>query len=479
MGVVDDRQEGGLASLVEALQDDYFRQSGYLSLDDVLRAIDRRGFESAVVVDVVERLSGEGIELSTGELEVGFIPKRPPRGTGTDNLLRYYFQEMSHYRLVTGEEEVILGRRRDAGRSVQKKQEFSSHQDPTLWKVQRDGEEARRQLVLANLRLVINIAKRYQGRGLELPDLIQEGNLGLLKAVEKFDPSLGYKFSTYATWWIRQTVTRGLADRGRTIRLPVHVHETIRRIKRARRSLFVELRREPTLAEIAEQCDLKKDKVVELLLLETPPLPLDGPIDDEERAPLVVALADNDIRTPEEMVLQKDLQTAVAEALQVLRPREADILRRRYGLEHGRSETLEEIGRSYGLTRERIRQLESKAKKKLKKTERSLVLADFAPRRATVVADSGSSSVVSTKRANATSTGNPYSLTSERSIRAAILKSLPENVNVELDILYQRVGPWIEPSETHSRRKRFDLAVIDMVIDGVLTTDYVSVWWEG
>ena len=277
-----------------------------------------------------------------------------PEGVALDDPVRMYLKEIGRVPLLTAEEEVELARRMEAG-----------------------DEEARHRLEEANLRLVVSIAKRYVGRGMLFLDLIQEGNLGLLKAVEKFDYSKGYKFSTYATWWIRQAITRAIADQARTIRIPVHMVETINKLVRISRQLLQELGRDPRPEEIAKEMGISVSRVHEIMKIAQEPVSLETPIGEEEDSHLGDFIEDEAAPAPAEAASFMLLREQLEEVLETLTDREKNVLRLRFGLEDGRSRTLEEVGQSFGVTRERIRQIEAKALRKLRHPSRSKVLRDF------------------------------------------------------------------------------------------------------
>ena len=272
----------------------------------------------------------------------------------TDDPVRMYLKEIGKVSLLTQEEEIELAVRMSQG-----------------------DEEAKRRMAEANLRLVVSIAKRYVGRGMLFLDLIQEGNLGLIKAVEKFDYTKGYKFSTYATWWIRQAITRAIADQARTIRIPVHMVETINKVIRVSRQLLQELGHDPSPEEISEEMNMPVDKVREIMKVAMEPVSLESPVGEEEDSHLGDFLADDDIPSPSDSAAQTLLKEELNEVLKTLSDREARVLRLRFGLDDGRTRTLEEVGREFKVTRERIRQIEAKALRKLRHPSRSKRLRDF------------------------------------------------------------------------------------------------------
>ncbi len=275
-------------------------------------------------------------------------------GVSTEDPVRMYLKEIGNVPLLSGEEEVELARRVEAG-----------------------DEEAKKKLTEANLRLVVSIAKKYVGRGMPFLDLIQEGNMGLMKAVDKFDYTKGYKFSTYATWWIRQAITRGIADTGRTIRVPVHMVETINKTLRMTRTLLQELGREPTPDEVAERLNVPVSRVREVLKISRDPVSLDTPIGEEDDSHLGDFIEDDTALSPADSAAFSMLREELSTALESLTDRERQVVRLRFGLEDGRARTLEEVGKEFNVTRERIRQIEAKALRKLRHPSRSKRLKDF------------------------------------------------------------------------------------------------------
>lgn len=341
------------------------RKRGFLSHDDVLEQFP----EIEQNVDQVDRLyailAEQGIEIVEDAKEVEARPKReieeeaeatikPPEGISIDDPVRMYLKEIGKVSLLTQPQEVSLAQRMEKG-----------------------DEEAKRRLIEANLRLVVSIAKKYVGRGMLFLDLIQEGNLGLIRAVEKFDWRKGYKFSTYATWWIRQAITRALADQARTIRIPVHMVETINKLVRISRQLLQELGREPAPEEISAAMGLPVERVREINKIAQEPISLETPIGEEEDSHLGDFVEDHDALAPVEAASFTMLKEQLEGVLETLTPRERKVLRLRFGLDDGRPRTLEEVGREFGVTRERIRQIEAKALRKLRHPSRSKRLKDF------------------------------------------------------------------------------------------------------
>lgn len=288
------------------------------------------------------------------EVEVEKIDLSVPDGASIEDPVRMYLKEIGKVPLLSAEEEIELAKRMEIG-----------------------DQEAKKRLAEANLRLVVSIAKRYVGRGMLFLDLIQEGNLGLIKAVEKFDYRKGYKFSTYATWWIRQAITRAIADQARTIRIPVHMVETINKLIRVSRQLLQELGREPTPEEIAEEMNMPVDRVREILKISQEPVSLETPIGEEEDSHLGDFIQDDNVPVPADAAAFTLLKEQLQEVLETLTEREQKVLTLRFGLEDGRARTLEEVGKEFNVTRERIRQIEAKALRKLRHPSRSRKLKDY------------------------------------------------------------------------------------------------------
>ena len=301
--------------------------------------------------------------------------------------VRVYLKEIGRVALLTGPEEVTLARRIEAGTQAAVRLaeleaagrigELDLLARRKLERTARDGERAKSDLIQANLRLVVSIAKRYVGRGMQLLDIIQEGNLGLMRAVEKFDYTKGFKFSTYATWWIRQAITRAIADQARTIRIPVHMVESINRVHRIQRQMLQELEREPSIEELAVKVDMTPDRVREIMRISQDPLSLDSPVGETDDSNLSDFIEDTQADAPAEMAARNMLGKAVVEALSELSDREKEVVRLRFGLDDGQARTLEEVGKEFGVTRERIRQIEAKTLAKLRNPHRSQKLRDY------------------------------------------------------------------------------------------------------
>ena len=309
---------------------------------DVLRIMDDDDIDDDIILDDEDEVEVEKIDLSV------------PDGVSIEDPVRMYLKEIGKVPLLSAEEEIELAKRMELG-----------------------DQEAKKRLAEANLRLVVSIAKRYVGRGILFLDLIQEGNLGLIKAVEKFDYRKGYKFSTYATWWIRQAITRAIADQARTIRIPVHMVETINKLIRVSRQLLQELGREPTPEEIAAEMNMPVDRVREILKISQEPVSLETPIGEEEDSHLGDFIQDDNVPVPADAAAFTLLKEQLEEVLGTLTEREQKVLTLRFGLEDGRARTLEEVGKEFNVTRERIRQIEAKALRKLRHPSRSRKLKDY------------------------------------------------------------------------------------------------------
>ncbi|PWM46808.1 MAG: RNA polymerase sigma factor RpoD [Clostridiales bacterium] len=348
------------------------KEKGTLSYNEITEELDRIDLTPEQIAIVIDELRTSDIEieedfnidpdLKSLEDEVNSLPVDPEdmeallqaEGITIDDPVKVYLHEIGRVPLLNSDEENELAERIAKG-------------DP----------EAKKKLNEANLRLVVSIAKRYVGRGLLFLDLIQEGNLGLIKAVDKFDSTKGYKFSTYATWWIRQAITRAIADQARTIRIPVHMVETINRLLKTERALVQELARQPQADEIAAEMNMPVERVREIMKVALEPVSLESPVGEEEDSHLGDFLADDDIPAPSDVASQTLLKEELNEVLKTLSDREARVLRLRFGLEDGRTRTLEEVGREFRVTRERIRQIEAKALRKLRHPSRSKRLKDF------------------------------------------------------------------------------------------------------
>ncbi|OAT85811.1 RNA polymerase sigma factor RpoD [Desulfotomaculum copahuensis] len=360
------REESGVDCVKELIEKG--KKRGTLTYSEIMDSLQGTDLTPEQIDDIYEKLTGMGIEvvpevpdienmeaavLETGEEETE-VDLSVPEGIGIDDPVRMYLKEIGRVPLLTPEEEVELAKRMEQG-----------------------DDEAKRRLAEANLRLVVSIAKRYVGRGMLFLDLIQEGNLGLIKAVEKFDYRKGYKFSTYATWWIRQAITRAIADQARTIRIPVHMVETINKLIRVSRQLLQELGRDPSAEEIAGEMNISEDKVREIMKIAQEPVSLETPIGEEEDSHLGDFIPDHETRAPAEEASFTLLREQLDDVLKTLTDREQKVLRLRFGLDDGRARTLEEVGQKFGVTRERIRQIEAKTLRKLRHPSRSKKLKDY------------------------------------------------------------------------------------------------------
>ena len=364
MAATENNKKNVISSLLEA-----GKAKGKLSTKDITDALEELDYDVEQVDKLYSMLEGQNIEIveegasldddiddldvdshdNDDALDLSFVD-----GVNIDDPVKVYLKEIGRVPLLTSEEEVELAQRMAEGDAAAKKR-----------------------LAEANLRLVVSIAKRYVGRGMQFLDLIQEGNLGLIKAVEKFDHTKGFKFSTYATWWIRQAITRAIADQARTIRIPVHMVETINKVKKVSSQLLHQNGHDPTAEEIAAALDMPVDKVREILRVAQEPVSLETPIGEEEDSHLGDFIPDDDAPAPADAASHTLLKEQLSEVLKTLTPREEKVLRLRFGLEDGRSRTLEEVGKEFNVTRERIRQIEAKALRKLRHPSRSKKLKDF------------------------------------------------------------------------------------------------------
>lgn len=369
---------------------------GYLITDDLLAAFPEAEDNMSQLEEIFIQLINQGIEVYADADEAeeekrlkeeAFSETPPPQidpfdlsGIAADDTISLYLKEMARVPLLAPAEEIMLAKALEKGRKAQKKlskKQCSEDETYKFHRFMREGDRARDHLIKANTRLVVSIAKKYMGQGVPFSDLIQEGNLGLMKAVEKFDYRRGYKFSTYATWWIRQAITRALADQGRTIRVPVHMSDRIRKLHQVSRQLEQVWGRKPTPEELAEHLDLEPAKVRWMLRVSRHPVSLERPVGEEEDSELGNFIEDEDAPTPPDAAYHRLLQEKLEDVLSTLTPREARILRLRFGLQNGRSYTLEEVGKKFGLTRERIRQIEGQALRKLRHPRRSRQLRDY------------------------------------------------------------------------------------------------------
>lgn len=370
--------ELGLEKYMESLLQMARKNNNSLSYDDMIDVLPEDATDGELFDKILEKLEQEKIEIipasdesmeqtalideefdensleESQDIDLAKVDLSVPEGVGMDDPVRMYLKEIGKIPLLSAEEEIELAKRMELG-----------------------DEEAKKRLAEANLRLVVSIAKRYVGRGMLFLDLIQEGNLGLIKAVDKFDYKMGYKFSTYATWWIRQAITRAIADQARTIRIPVHMVETINKVMRVSRQLAQELEREPSAEDIAAKMEIPVEKVREILKIAQEPVSLETPIGEEEDSHLGDFLQDDNVPIPAEAATYTMLREQISEVMSALSDREQQVLKLRFGLEDGRPHTLEEVGRVFEVTRERIRQIEAKALRKLRHPSRSKKLKDY------------------------------------------------------------------------------------------------------
>ncbi len=387
------------------------KKNGKLSLKEIADALQSLELESEDIDKVYETIENMGIEIEGADVlapvnqedddfEVADVEEVPEEelvdtsalaeGFAIDDPVRMYLKEIGKVDLLSPDEELKLAEQMTAGaeaveaikqleadRAAGIENPMTEESEKNYRKAIKTGDRAKKRLAEANLRLVVSIAKRYVGRGMLFLDLIQEGNLGLIKAVEKFDSSKGFKFSTYATWWIRQAITRAIADQARTIRIPVHMVETINKVIRVSRQLLQELGHDPSPEEIAEEMDMPVDRVRDILKIAQEPVSLETPIGEEEDSHLGDFIPDDDAPEPAEAASFMLLKEQLVEVLKTLTPREEKVLRLRFGIEDGHTRTLEEVGKEFNVTRERIRQIEAKALRKLRHPSRSKKLKDF------------------------------------------------------------------------------------------------------
>jgi RNA polymerase primary sigma factor len=378
---------------IEALLDRADSQ-GFLTLDDLMEAFPEGDDDTEALNSLILALRKQGVEIvdhdtqqkESSDDEEDDDEEPTPRvgleSVGTDDTVGLYLKEMSRVSLLSVEEELSLAKRIEAARDArtelsEKENEPDTDRQQELRATIKDGELAWEHLIKANTRLVVSVAKKYIGRGVPFLDLIQEGNLGLMKAVEKFDYTRGFRFSTYATWWIRQAITRSIADQGRTIRIPVHMIDRIRELYKVSHELEQNLGRKPFANEIAEVMKVNIRKVQWMMRISWLPLSLESPVGDEEDSELGMFVEDDQTPSPMEVTYKSMLRDKIDEVLNTLSPREARILRLRFGLDNGRSYTLEEVGQKFGLTRERIRQIEGKALRQLRHPHKARQLKDY------------------------------------------------------------------------------------------------------
>jgi len=412
---LDDKQVAALPAASWLINNEKLREllakgkkKGKLDSAELMESVDELNLESDQMDQLYDSLEALNIDISAEE---DLLPELPEEGPAAEEIagmeeeelvdpntlvnsfsiddpVRMYLKEIGKVALLTPEEEVSLAQAMSAGNEAEVKlAELKRRQDAgeavdtaeqaALKKQYRAGETAKQKLAEANLRLVVSIAKRYVGRGMLFLDLIQEGNLGLIKAVEKFDYTKGYKFSTYATWWIRQAITRAIADQARTIRIPVHMVETINKVIRVSRQLLQELGHDPSPNEIAAEMNMPVDKVREIMKIAQEPVSLETPIGEEEDSHLGDFIPDEGASEPSEAASFTLLKEQLMDVLSTLTPREEKVLKLRFGIEDGRTRTLEEVGKEFNVTRERIRQIEAKALRKLRHPSRSKKLKDF------------------------------------------------------------------------------------------------------
>ena len=412
---LDDKQVAALPAAAWLMNNEKLREllargkkKGKLESAELMEAVDDLNLEGEQMDQLYDSLEALNIDISAEEYLLPELPDEGPAAEeiagmeeeelvdpntlvnsfSIDDPVRMYLKEIGKVPLLTPDEEVKLAQAMSAGNEAQRRMEdlrrrrdegetVDAGEEAALRKIFKAGENAKQKLAEANLRLVVSIAKRYVGRGMLFLDLIQEGNLGLIKAVEKFDYTKGYKFSTYATWWIRQAITRAIADQARTIRIPVHMVETINKVIRVSRQLLQELGHDPSPNEIAAEMNMPVDKVREIMKIAQEPVSLETPIGEEEDSHLGDFIPDEGASEPSEAASFTLLKEQLMDVLATLTPREEKVLKLRFGIEDGRTRTLEEVGKEFNVTRERIRQIEAKALRKLRHPSRSKKLKDF------------------------------------------------------------------------------------------------------
>ena len=376
------------------------KKKNVLDYEEIMKAFADTDFEADKMEKVFEFLDINNVDVKMpdddsdeddiilddeDDIDIEKIDLSVPDGVGLEDPVRMYLKEIGKVPLLSADEEITFAKKMELGAAMKKQMEenieafrsLSKEEQKEYKKAIDQGEMAKKRLAEANLRLVVSIAKRYVGRGMLFLDLIQEGNLGLIKAVEKFDYRKGYKFSTYATWWIRQAITRAIADQARTIRIPVHMVETINKLVRVSRQLLQELGREPSPEEIAEAMDIPVERVREIQKISQEPVSLETPIGEEEDSHLGDFIQDDNVPVPAEAAASTLLKEQLVEVLGTLTEREQKVLRLRFGMDDGRARTLEEVGKEFNVTRERIRQIEAKALRKLRPPSRSRKLKDY------------------------------------------------------------------------------------------------------
>ncbi len=376
------------------------KKKNVLDYEEIMKAFADTDFEADKMEKVFEFLDVNNVDVKMpddeddeddiilddeDDIDIEKIDLSVPDGVGLEDPVRMYLKEIGKVPLLSADEEITFAKKMELGNAMKKQMEenieafrsLSKEEQKEYKKAIDQGEMAKKRLAEANLRLVVSIAKRYVGRGMLFLDLIQEGNLGLIKAVEKFDYRKGYKFSTYATWWIRQAITRAIADQARTIRIPVHMVETINKLVRVSRQLLQELGREPSPEEIAEAMDIPVERVREIQKISQEPVSLETPIGEEEDSHLGDFIQDDNVPVPAEAAASTLLKEQLVEVLGTLTEREQKVLRLRFGMDDGRARTLEEVGKEFNVTRERIRQIEAKALRKLRHPSRSRKLKDY------------------------------------------------------------------------------------------------------